>query len=202
MFFNNINSKVIDSETLDEWQKDIIVTLCELEMYFPPSFFDIMVHLICHIVQEIKACGPVFLRYMYPFERYMGVLKSFVRNYNRPDGSIVTGYAYEEVIEFCTSYLEGVKSIGHPQSRHSGKLQGVGGVGMKILNPSKEDLELAHFSVLNHMTCLAPYVNEHLKLIQSTYPHKSKMWHEIKHNKEFSSWMKKKVIHAIYLSTT
>ncbi|XP_021991056.2 uncharacterized protein LOC118486217 [Helianthus annuus] len=193
LFFNMIHSKVIDPEELDVWQKEITITLCELEMYFPPSFFDVMVHLVIHIVGEIKACGPVFLRYMYPFERYMGVLKSFVRNYNRPDGSIVTGYAYEEVIEFCTSYLEGVKSIGHPQSRHSGKLQGVGGVGMKILNPSKEDLELAHFSVLNHMTCLAPYVNEHLKLIQSTYPHKSKMWHEIKHNKEFSSWMKKKV---------
>ncbi|XP_071708870.1 uncharacterized protein [Rutidosis leptorrhynchoides] len=53
---------VIDPDVLDEYQRDIILTLCELEMYFPPSFFDVMVHLVSHIVGEIKACGPVFLR--------------------------------------------------------------------------------------------------------------------------------------------
>ncbi|KAD6796350.1 hypothetical protein E3N88_07246 [Mikania micrantha] len=112
LFFNMIHSKVIDPESLDTWQKDVIITLCELEMYFPPSFFDVMVHLVSHIVGEIKACGPVFLRYMYPFERYMGFLKGYVRNRNRPEGSIVEGYASEEVIEFCTSYLEAGISAG------------------------------------------------------------------------------------------
>ena len=34
------------------------------EMFFPPSFFDIMVHLTMHLVDEIKYCGPVFLRNM------------------------------------------------------------------------------------------------------------------------------------------
>ncbi|XP_076946747.1 uncharacterized protein LOC143618403 [Bidens hawaiensis] len=97
LFFNKIHSKVVDPEELDEWQKEIIITLCELEMYFPPSFFDIMVHLISHIVQEIKDCGPVFLRYMYPFERYMGILKGYLRNRYRPDASIVEGYTSEEV---------------------------------------------------------------------------------------------------------
>ncbi|XP_076899668.1 uncharacterized protein LOC143553586 [Bidens hawaiensis] len=104
--------KVIDVEQLDKWQKDIYVTLCELEMYFPPSFFDIMVHLISHIVQEIKACGPVFLRHMYPFERYMSVLKGYVRNRHQPEGSIIEGYTSEEVIKFCQGYVEGLDSVG------------------------------------------------------------------------------------------
>ncbi|GJV11307.1 reverse transcriptase domain-containing protein [Tanacetum coccineum] len=39
-------TKVIDPEVLDSWQSDIILMLCELEMYFPPSFFDIMVYLV------------------------------------------------------------------------------------------------------------------------------------------------------------
>nr|XP_043639389.1 uncharacterized protein LOC122610466 [Erigeron canadensis] len=107
-FFNMIHSKVIDSEKLDLWQKEIVVTLCQLEMYFSPSFFDVMVHLVSHIVEEKKACGPVFLRYMYPFERYMGFLKGYVRNQSRPEGSIVEGYVAEEVIDFCTNYLNGV----------------------------------------------------------------------------------------------
>jgi hypothetical protein len=65
-FFNVINSKVIDPLKLDALQAEVIVTLCHLEMYFPPSFFDVMVHLVVHLVREIKICGPVFLRYMYP----------------------------------------------------------------------------------------------------------------------------------------
>ncbi|XP_021835652.1 uncharacterized protein [Spinacia oleracea] len=41
MFFNTISSKVIDPEKLDALQADIVETLCKLEMYFPPSFFEI-----------------------------------------------------------------------------------------------------------------------------------------------------------------
>nr|GFB04706.1 hypothetical protein [Tanacetum cinerariifolium] len=81
-------------------ERDIILTICELEMYFPPSFFDVMVHLVSHIVREIKTCGPTFLRDMYPFERYMGILKGYVRNRSRPEGCIIEGYATEEAIEF------------------------------------------------------------------------------------------------------
>nr|GEW72430.1 hypothetical protein [Tanacetum cinerariifolium] len=49
---------------------------------------------------KIKTCGPTFLRDMYPFERYIGILKGYVRNRSRPEGSIIEGYATEEAIEF------------------------------------------------------------------------------------------------------
>ena len=55
-FFNAIYSKVIDPFKLDELENEISIILCQLEMYFPPSFFDIMVHLIVHLMREIK-CG-------------------------------------------------------------------------------------------------------------------------------------------------
>ncbi|XP_016189391.1 uncharacterized protein LOC107630700 [Arachis ipaensis] len=57
----------------------IILTLCHLKMLFPPSFFTIMVHLTCHLVDEAKLRGPVHYRWMYPIERYLGHLKSYVR---------------------------------------------------------------------------------------------------------------------------
>ena len=88
-FFNMSHSEVINPEVLDSWQSDIILTLCQLEMYFPPSFFDVVVHLVSRIVHEIKCCGPVFERYMYPFERHMSIFKGYVRNRYRPEGSIV-----------------------------------------------------------------------------------------------------------------
>ena len=143
-----IHSKVIDPQKLDEWQRDIIFTLCQLDMYFPPSFFDVMVHLVSHIVGEIKACGPIFLRYIYPFERYMGFLKGYVRNRSRPEESIVEGYISEEVVSFCTSYIDGIPDIGVPESRHEGRLEGKGTIGCNDVTPNNHDLEQAHFTVL------------------------------------------------------
>ena len=46
---------VAKSLTLNNW-----IFLCQLEMYFSPSFFDIMIHLIVHLVREIQLCGPIF----------------------------------------------------------------------------------------------------------------------------------------------
>ena len=59
--FNAICSKVIDPRRLDELENEAAIVLCQLEMYFTPSFFDIMVHLIVHLVREIRLCGPFFL---------------------------------------------------------------------------------------------------------------------------------------------
>ena len=115
-FFNTIYQKATDPERLDCLQEEVVETLCKLEMYFPPIFFDIMVHLIVHLVYEIKMCGHVFLHSMYPFERYMGILKHYVRNRARSEGSITEGYATEEVIEFYVDYMAQVEAIGVPQS--------------------------------------------------------------------------------------
>ena len=88
--------------------------MCLLEKYFPPSFFDIMIHLTVHLVKEVRLCEPIYLRWMYPFERFMKVLKSYVLNCNRLEGSIVECYIAEEAIEFYTKYLSNVDTIGVP----------------------------------------------------------------------------------------
>ena len=80
VFFNALCSKVIDLFTLDKLQNDIVVTLWLLEKYFPPSFFDIMLHLVVHLVSEVRLCGPVYLRWIYPFERFMNVFKGYIQN--------------------------------------------------------------------------------------------------------------------------
>jgi hypothetical protein len=60
-----------------------------------------MTHLLVHLVEEISILDPVFLHNMFPFERFMGVLKKYVCNHARQERSIVKGYGTEEVIEFC-----------------------------------------------------------------------------------------------------
>ena len=77
-FFNSLCSNVVDVTTLDKLQVDHVVTLYLLEKCFLPSFFDIMVHLTVHLVNEVRLCGPVYFRWMNPFKRYMKTLKSYV----------------------------------------------------------------------------------------------------------------------------
>jgi hypothetical protein len=79
-FFNAISQKVVDPMKLTKLQDDLIFTMCNLETIFPPSFFDLMPHLLVHIAPEMKYLGHVFLHQMYPFEKFMTVLKKYVCN--------------------------------------------------------------------------------------------------------------------------
>ena len=62
---------MLKTDQLEHLQNDIIVTLCKLEIIFPPSFFDVMVHLPMHLANMAKVVEPVQYRWMYPIERYV-----------------------------------------------------------------------------------------------------------------------------------
>jgi len=88
-----------------DYLEEVVQTLCQLEMIFPPSFFDIMIHLPIHSPNEVRLEGPVQFRWMYPIERYLCRLKSYVCNKAYPEGSIAEGYLAEEALTFCSRYL-------------------------------------------------------------------------------------------------
>jgi hypothetical protein len=98
-FFNAIGQKVLTEEALKSLEKRHYETLCFYEMYFPPTFFDISVHFTSHLIKEINLLGPVILHQMYAYERFNGILKSFVRNWAYPDGNMVQRYCTEKAIE-------------------------------------------------------------------------------------------------------
>ncbi|CAM8895854.1 unnamed protein product [Rhodiola kirilowii] len=106
IIFSSLCAKVIDTSELDGLQEQIVVTLCQLEMFSPPSFFDIIVHLTVHLVRELQILRPVHMRWMYPFERYMKVLKSYMRNRQSPEGCIVQGYIAERLLNFALTFWE------------------------------------------------------------------------------------------------
>jgi hypothetical protein len=60
-FFGRITQKVIDEDELPALKQFITETFCQLEMCFPPSFFDIMPHIMMHMVDQIQQLGPVYL---------------------------------------------------------------------------------------------------------------------------------------------
>ena len=109
-FFRKLCSKVLVLEELEQLQAKIILTLCHLEMLFPPSFFTVMVHLTVHLVHETKLAGPVQYRWMYPMERFLGKLKSYVRNKTWPEGCIAEGYLGDEVLYFCSRYFDDIET--------------------------------------------------------------------------------------------
>ncbi|XP_028107554.1 uncharacterized protein LOC114306510 [Camellia sinensis] len=92
-------SKTLRVTDLEKLQEQIILILCKLEKIFPPAFFDVMVHLAIHLPYEARLGGPVQYRWMYPIERMLSLLKGFVGNKARPEGSIAEAYISKE----CTS---------------------------------------------------------------------------------------------------
>lgn len=101
-FFKELCAKTCKVDVLERLQADIVVILCKLERVFPPSFFNIMVHLAYHLPLDALLAGPVQYRWIYPFERYLGKFKRYVKNKAYPEGSIAEAYIHVECLNFCS----------------------------------------------------------------------------------------------------
>jgi hypothetical protein len=83
------------------------------------------------------------------YERYLAVLKSYVRNRAHLKGSIMEGYTTKEVVECYTDYIKDVKRIGLPIPLHEGRLRGRGRMCQKsFIDRDYNSVSEAHFSVL------------------------------------------------------
>lgn len=156
-FFNDLCKKVVDVSKLDKIQADLISTLCLLEQFFPPSFFDIMVHLTVHLIREVRLCGPVFYRWMYPFERHMKVLKSYIQNQTFPEGCIANRCLVEDSVELCTEYIAELNPIGVPASRTDLDNASQDCSRFSIEKATRTELEKAHLTVLDNTSLVDPY---------------------------------------------
>ena len=200
-FLNAVSQKIIDPENLIKLQNDVVQCLVGFELIFPPSFFNIMTHLLVHLVKEIDILGPVFLHNMFPFERFMGVLKKCVRNRARPEGSIASAYGTEEVIDFCVDFIDDLKPIGVPESRYEGRLTGKGTLGKKSYVCTDDfSFKKAHYTVLQQSSLVDPYIEEHKKILLSNFPEKSEAWITREHMNTFCSWLRKHLMHNMDIS--
>jgi hypothetical protein len=147
-FFNAIGQKVLSEDALESLEKRHYETLCFLEMYFSPAFFDISIHFTTHLIKGIKLLGPVFLHQIYVHERFNGILKSFVTNQAYPEGSMVPRYYTEEVIEWALNYADPSNLIGVSMSCHEVRLIGKVTIGKKAITLDPNLLHCAHFHLL------------------------------------------------------
>jgi hypothetical protein len=190
-FFNAISKKVIDPDELDELRKQMKVTMCQLEMCFPPSFFDTMEHYMIHIADQIFVLGPTYLHNMYAYERHMVIMKGYVRNRAHPEGSMIEGYTTEEVVECYADYVKGGQPIGVPVPRHHGRLSGKGTTGGKLIHDAAyENIRKAHYSVLHQLAIMIPFVERHLKELRQINKHMDEKWIMKEHKIHFTSWLR------------
>ena len=121
----------------------------------------------------------------------MGVLKKYVHNRARPEGSISKGNGTEEVIEFCVDFIPDLKPIGVPESRHEGRLSGKGTLGRKSICRDGISFTQAHYIVLQSFTLVAPYINVHKNFVRSQNPGQSDDWIRHEHMSTFGGWLQK-----------
>jgi hypothetical protein len=91
-FFNAISKKVIDVVELDEIHKEMRVTMCQLEIFFPPSFFDTMEHYMIHLADQVFVLDPTYMHHVYLYKCHMVVMKAYVHNHAHHGGSMIEGY--------------------------------------------------------------------------------------------------------------
>jgi hypothetical protein len=78
--FGKICAKVINLNDLSNLQTYVVESLYLLKIWSPLAFFDLMIHLLIHLVDKLDICRPMGARWCYLVERYLNVLKRYVRN--------------------------------------------------------------------------------------------------------------------------
>jgi hypothetical protein len=201
-FFNVIGQKVLSEEALESLEKRHYETLCFLEMYFPPAFFEINFHFTTHLIKEIKLLDPVFLHHMYAYERFNGILKSFVRNQAYPEGSMVQGYYTEEAVERALNYANPSNPIDVPKSRHEGRLTGKEIIRKKAITPYPHLFHCAHFHVLQQMSIVSKYLDGHKEVLLRDNPGCNESWLANEHMRKFICWLWDRISQSLETQTS
>ncbi|XP_063942632.1 uncharacterized protein LOC135150300 [Daucus carota subsp. sativus] len=209
-FFNDLCSKTINEKDMSVLEKNIIEITCKLEKIFPPGFFDSMEHLTIHLPYEARVGGPVQYRWMYPFERLMGMLKRAVKNRACVEGSICEAYSFNEISTFVSDYFpDEVLTKANRVSRHddggnvdlNGRLAVFGLSGraygkQKRIFLSEKDLHAAHTYILLNCDEIDEYVRLYDDELKVKHPGITDKDIQTNRYKEFALWIKEKALTA------
>jgi hypothetical protein len=120
----------------------------------------------------------------------MEVLKKYVHNRARPEGSIAKGYGIEEVIEFCIDFIPNLDPIGVPKLRHEGRLSGQG--KKSYIGKEEDYFRKAHYTILRNSSLVEPYIEEHKDIVRSESPGRTEAWITCQRMDSFKYWLQKR----------
>ncbi|WVZ90630.1 hypothetical protein U9M48_036915 [Paspalum notatum var. saurae] len=117
MSIESYAQRLVSKSLMKKFEKEIPLLVCKLEMVFPPSFMNVMQHLLVHLAWEALVGGPVQFRWMYPIERGLKRLKATVRNKARVEGCIAEAFALKEISHFSSKYFAQKNNVSAPTLR-------------------------------------------------------------------------------------
>ncbi|KAL5580234.1 hypothetical protein UlMin_012676 [Ulmus minor] len=202
-FFKQLCASTVNVSDMVEAQKQLVLILCKLERIFPPAFFDIMIHLVLHLPEEAILGGPVHMRWMYPFERYLKRLKDYVRNAAKPEGSIAESYVVDEALTFCSRYFNDVETRFNRPDRNDDGMHPTRQLSVfesqckplgkqSYVELDNNDRDKAEFYILNNSPELEPYLNEHKQELHVRLREGCLNINEV-HRTEFAGWFFEKI---------
>ena len=107
---------------------------------------------------------------MYPIERYMKILKGYVKNQRHPEASIVQRYIAEESIEFCSERLLGASDVvGIPDGTISLDEIGKGFPENNYVAKDRHSVLLALWYILSNSDEVTPYLETHMEKLPERY---------------------------------
>jgi len=132
---------------------------------------------------------------MYLIERYMKILKGYVKNQYRPEASMIERYIAEESVEFCLDYIAKAKLIGVPQTSWLNKCSISNNIrSVSMVSKDLKELLQAHLYILNNTNEVMSYLSAHKMIVKENNPRQSEKWHLMEHNRTFMPWFKPKVL--------
>ncbi|XP_076939625.1 uncharacterized protein LOC143608486, partial [Bidens hawaiensis] len=166
VFFKSICSKEIEVEEVDKLEAYLFVTLCLLEKYFHPSFFDVMVHLTVLISREIKLCG---LNVAEETIEFLCELKKDLKTIGIPN-----------------SLRKSIENKNRASNKDGVPLS----TGKPLDDISLDLFVKAHFYVLQNTFEIVPYIDRHMSFLERQNPDKKTVWLEKEHNLKFGMWLR------------
>ncbi|XP_010468561.1 PREDICTED: uncharacterized protein LOC104748651 [Camelina sativa] len=138
--------------------------------------------------REARLAGPVHFRWMYPFERYMKLLKDYVRNPAIPEGCIAESYLAEECMRFCSDFLKTTTNVEEKEERNTeyenhSILEGRPTSAGTSFTLTDMDRKIAHLAVIQNTTMVEPYIECRRDA--------SYVW--TMHTQNFPTWLKQQI---------
>ncbi|XP_056847467.1 uncharacterized protein LOC130498122 [Raphanus sativus] len=210
-FFRDLSARTLTVDVIRQLDENIRILMCNLEKIFPPSFFDVMEHLVIHLPYEALLRGPVHNGWMYPYERAMKYLKGKAKNLARVEGSIVAGSLNEETSHF-TSYYFGsqVRTRKRTTSRYDDggviptyfgedvpdifcQIGRLGGKLKEVWWSSSEDAHSAHTYILLNCEEIELFESDFVAQVEEAIPGVSNNDLNKRKDQHFVKWLKTQV---------
>ncbi|WVZ62896.1 hypothetical protein U9M48_012588, partial [Paspalum notatum var. saurae] len=138
-----------------------------------------------HIVEEISILGPVFLHNLFPFERYISILKKYVHKRSSPEGCIAKGYETEEA---------NLVFLYHGMMEDLARMRTLG--TEMIQTNDNSSFDKAHSTVTQQSSMVGPYIEEHKKLLVANHLGNSEAWITCQHIEGFPAWLQLHLMRA------